>query len=57
MSTPICRSPELEHFDWFLFSLLFSRALVYHYFDVCVCFVFFYGAFYILHATRDETCL
>ena len=54
MSTHTCRSPELEHLDFFIFSLLFSRSIAFSYIDVCVCFIFFYVSFYIIHATRDE---
>lgn len=54
MSTNTCRSPELEHLDLFIFSLLFSRSVAFSYIDVCTCFIFFYMSFYIIHATRDE---
>jgi hypothetical protein len=55
MLTYACRSTELEHLDWFVFSILFSRSIAYNYADVCACFVFFYMTFYVIHATRDES--
>lgn len=36
---PQCRSPELYHFDLFLFSMLFSGSVALKYFDVGVLFV------------------
>jgi hypothetical protein len=54
MSTHACRSPELQHLDFVVFSILFSRSVAYTYLDICACFFFFYVTFYLLHATRDE---
>ena len=54
MSTNTCRSHELEHLDFCIFSLLLSRCVAYSYFDVGAFFVLFYIAFYVLHVTRDD---
>ena len=57
LSTQTCRSIELEYFDCFMFSILFSHSLAYNYADVCAFFIFFYTTFYIIHVTSyDNMC-
>ena len=52
-----CRSPALLQLDWCVFSLLFSRSLVFHYADIAAVFLFFYAWFYLMSTTSAEhTC-
>jgi hypothetical protein len=37
--------------DWCVFSLLFSRSLVFHYADIAAVFLFFYAWFYLMSTT------
>ena len=46
-----CRSPALVQLDWCVFSLLFSRSLVFHYADIAAVFLFFYAWFYLMSTT------
>jgi hypothetical protein len=55
---PACRSPEMQHFDFFLFSILFSSSVARQYFDVGALFVVFYACFYLLDLSKHEnTCV
>ena len=49
-----CRSPVLVHLDLCIFSMLLSRSLMYEFFDIAGCFVFFYIWFCWMHATSLE---
>ena len=44
----------MQHFDFFLFSILFSSSVARQYFDVGALFVVFYACFYLLDLSKHE---
>jgi len=51
-----CRSVTLVHLDHLVFALFFARSLMFSFWDIAACFVFFYMWFVFMHATKADAC-
>jgi hypothetical protein len=49
-----CRTPELQHFDVLLFSLLFSGSVAFTHAHAVALFLLFYSSFWIMEMNKDD---